>query len=313
MITQRKRTGVGEWADASINCMWGCPNNCRYCYARAMAARVKRIDPANWKEETPRKFPRIPRKGSGRVMFPSSHDITPGNIDYSVEMIRQLIEANRNVLIVSKPRPECIAVICDEFIDHKDRILFRFTIGSTDDSVLRFWEPNAPCFDERIESLMIAYERGFPTSVSCEPMLDGCVESVIECVYPFATESIWIGRMNNAGSVLSLNGEYSDEVKMALEELRSLQSNLRLFNLSGDYGHDWKIRWKDNLWALFNTIANTLVTVREYNEMTPKERSSYRRRAGKLMQTDGIPFIGPKKKTSSKEGHSDRPNHLYLV
>jgi DNA repair photolyase len=34
---QRKITsGTREWADYNVNCVAGCYNNCRYCYAKVM-------------------------------------------------------------------------------------------------------------------------------------------------------------------------------------------------------------------------------------------------------------------------------------
>ena len=33
-------SGTKEWAKENVNCVTGCSNNCRYCYARAMGTRV---------------------------------------------------------------------------------------------------------------------------------------------------------------------------------------------------------------------------------------------------------------------------------
>ena len=58
--------------------------------------------------------------------------------------------------------------------------------------VLKFWEPGAPSFDERIACLKYAYEAGYATSISCEPMLDDKIDLVIDAVRPDVTHSIWI-------------------------------------------------------------------------------------------------------------------------
>ena len=34
--------GTKEWADENVNIQNGCPNDCRYCYAKAMAVQYKR-------------------------------------------------------------------------------------------------------------------------------------------------------------------------------------------------------------------------------------------------------------------------------
>ena len=39
-----KTTGTHEWCDSNVNCYYGCSRNCRYCYARHMAIRFKRIE-----------------------------------------------------------------------------------------------------------------------------------------------------------------------------------------------------------------------------------------------------------------------------
>lgn len=86
-------------------------------------------------------------------MFPSTHDITPKHLDLAIDFLKRLLGNGNKVLIVSKPSFECIKWICDSFVDYKDHILFRFTIGSTDNKTLKFWEPNAPDYSERKKAL----------------------------------------------------------------------------------------------------------------------------------------------------------------
>ncbi len=94
--------------------------------------------------------------------------------------LEHMLRPGNQVTIVTKPLLNYIKTICAEFSDHKDKILFRFTIGSSDSNTLKFWEPNAPDFAERLETLKLAYGQGYETSVSCEPMLDNNVSSVIK-------------------------------------------------------------------------------------------------------------------------------------
>ena len=112
-------------------------------------------------------------------------------------MAGKLLEAGNEVLIVSKPWPECISYICKNFKDYKDQIVFRFTVGAIDNSILSFWEPGAPSYEKRKESLMVAYNLGFSTSLSLEPILDTAnIDSLIDDLIPYVTGSIWIGKMN---------------------------------------------------------------------------------------------------------------------
>ena len=80
-----------------------------------------------------------------------------------MQAVKQLLDNGNDVLIVSKPHLECIQRLCTLPSEH---ILFRFTIGAYDDDTLRFWEPGAPPYDERLASLKYAFDAGFKTSVN---------------------------------------------------------------------------------------------------------------------------------------------------
>jgi DNA repair photolyase len=75
--------GTAEWAAHNENCISGCYHDCKYCYAKSMAVRMKRKKPENWHIEDLKndKITKSFRKRSGRVMFPTSHDITPEHVD----------------------------------------------------------------------------------------------------------------------------------------------------------------------------------------------------------------------------------------
>lgn len=201
IVTSRKITyGTKEWADHNVNCILGCYNNCRYCYAKMMAKRFGRSTEETWKDMRIREnaVQKTYRKKHGITMFPSTHDI----FDFSpfkeacFTVLGKLLESGNNVLITTKPRFSVIQEIVFKFKRYKDNIQFRFTITSIDDDLLKFWEPNAPPFEERLESLKYAKSMNFKTSVSIEPFLDYDPTKLIKIVMPFVTESIWIGRMN---------------------------------------------------------------------------------------------------------------------
>jgi DNA repair photolyase len=147
-------SGTAEWAVQNINVFSGCVHDCKYCYAKSMAVRFKRKTPENWKDEEVdcsrlHVVPK-PKKEGGYTMFPSSHDMTPENFGYAVYTVNLLLEKGHHLLLVSKPHPFVIQKICRIFADKRDKILFRFTIGSSNSETLRFWEPNAPSFEERL-------------------------------------------------------------------------------------------------------------------------------------------------------------------
>lgn len=248
--------GTKEWADCNENIIHGCSNNCLYCYAKEIAIRFGRSTPDSWKNERlnqealNKKF----RSSKKTVMFPSTHDITPEFLDESLFFIAKIVNAYDKVLIVSKPRLECIEKICDEFQNSKSKILFRFTIGSSNSETLKFWEPGASLFRERLESLKYAHDHGFATSVSCEPMLDGNIDDVINQVLPYVTDSIWIGTMNKAQARLKINGAWNDEVRQKLEELKATWTDEKIKNLCERYENTPTIKWKESISKIINEI-----------------------------------------------------------
>lgn len=210
---RNKTSGTKEWSDRSDqNILLGCSHDCLYCYAKSQITRTHKVkNAANWNKEmlnTNWKIPSriIPIKELQTVMYPSSHDITPKFLEEHIKQLNYLIERGFSILIVSKPHLKCIKKICEVFSDYKDRIEFRFTIGSADNKQLRFWEPGAPLFEERLSCLKFAFNKGFKTSVSCEPMLDNNIHAVIAEVKPYVYNTIWIGKITDLYAALTLGG-----------------------------------------------------------------------------------------------------------
>lgn len=211
-----------------------------------MAKRFGRCDEDNWKNMIIRekmvnkKF----TKYNGRVMFPSSHDIVDipeiKNACYTV--IEKLLKSNNELLITTKPSLKITKEIIEKFKKYKSHMQFRFTITSTDNELLSFWEKNAPSFEERIDSLILAYKQGFKTSVSIEPFLDFEPQHLVYKIAPYVTESIWIGPMN----YITRSG-ISEEDTPKYEELRK---NIDVQNLQNIYTElkDFPlIRFKDSM------------------------------------------------------------------
>jgi DNA repair photolyase len=245
-----KATGTREWAEKNVNFITGCNHDCRYCYSKEMAIRFKRATTDSWSTENIRKdaLAKTYKKVEGMLMFPSSHDITPIHLKETILILDKLLGAGNNILIVTKPHIECIKAICTKFKDNKGQILFRFTIGSVDSATLKFWEPNAPSFEERLKSLKYAYLKGFGTSVSCEPMLDTMVFSVVDAVMPYVTDTIWIGKANNLMARLKINGITDAETVTQAELLCKWQKNKKnLLFLYEKYQDNPIIKWKDSI------------------------------------------------------------------
>jgi len=254
MTITKSEWGTKEWSPFTLNCITGCGNDCKYCYAKEMAIRYDRCTADTWKDEVVREhdLKKKIKKYDARVMYPSSHDIRPEHLKENIEFLKHILEAGNEVLIVSKPHRVCIKEICKQFADFKDKILFRFTIGSADDAVLKFWEPNAPGFKERLDCLKWAYKKGFETSVSCEPMLDNNIEEVVKKVSPYVTETIWIGKINHLIGVtgrgrLDFNGHNDPETIAKAHELIAWQSDNQIMKLYDLYKDEPQIMWKESI------------------------------------------------------------------
>jgi DNA repair photolyase len=244
-------SGTGEWAVANFNCARGCQNDCRYCYAKARA--VKRFhwceakdwpkQQVNWKEARKKR-----KLVDGRCMFPTSHDIVPGNLDACVMLMNNLLEAGNFVLVVSKPHKDCIKAICERFGAYKDKMLFRFTIGAMDDDILKYWEPGAPPLAERVECLKHAFEQGFQTSVSAEPMLDAPnAPALYDALEPYVTDAIWFGKLNKIEQRVPVE---NDEDKRRVARIVLEQTDEKIKELYAALKGRPKVKWKESVKAI---------------------------------------------------------------
>jgi len=241
--------GTKEWASSNVNILNGCQHDCMYCYSKAMSCRQgRKIE--NWKNPTLRKhmLEKEFGKRKGTIMFPSTHDIHPDNIGHILDILEKMLKPGNDVLIVSKPHIQCITAICNLCKPYKDQILFRFTIGSADYDTLKFWEPNAPSFNDRLTCLQHALDMGFKTSVSCEPMLDNNISTVIEKIKEYVTDAIWLGKANFLVKRLKINGVWGDEeVRTKANQLLAWQSDDNMRELYKQYKNDPKIKWKESI------------------------------------------------------------------
>lgn len=252
--------GTTEWAASNANIIKGCSNDCKYCFSKEMSIRFKRKTTENWKEEEVNLevYNKTPSYREGYIMFPSTHDITPEHLNLAIDYLKRLLGAGNKVLIVSKPSFECIKQICDTFTDYKERILLRFTIGSTSNKTLKFWEPNAPDYEERKKALIYAYEAGYQTSISCEPMLDNKIDKVIEDLSPYVNDAIWLGKMNFAIRRLRTNGQLNAETLAAAEQLLEWQSDEAIKELYKRYKDNPQIKWKESIKKVVGIEVSTI-------------------------------------------------------
>ena len=105
-----------EWTLSrnNVNFQTGCSNACRYCYGQFMP-NIKN-KPADFKWNNPEIRQKDVEKAQGfrdgRVGFPTSHDITPDNLDDYLTVLGKLLISGNRIMIITKPVLECIEAIC---------------------------------------------------------------------------------------------------------------------------------------------------------------------------------------------------------
>ena len=247
----KRISGTREWATSFVNCVKGCKNGCKYCYAYTNAViKFKRLTDKEW--HSPVVNEAAVRKGrkkeEGVVMFPTTHDIFPEVLPACLDVLKKLLVAGNQVLIVSKPNFECIQTLCKELDNYKDQILFRFTIGSDNSDILKYWEPNAPCFEERIAALQCAYKAGFKTSISVEPMLDSQnILTLFSNLEPYVTDTIWIGMMNKVEQRVKVENEQDKKMVANILAGQTPERVHEIYNALKDNPH---IMWKESFKAV---------------------------------------------------------------
>jgi hypothetical protein len=253
--TKKGVSGTREWSEHSINVSSGCANGCLYCYAKEAAIRYGRKTPADWTTELIKTaaLQKGYSKRKGRIMLPTTHDITPATLRPVITVAVKLVQAGNEVLIVSKPDPDMIEELCGEltYVDNaRQLVTFRFSIGSYLDETLRYWEPNAPCFVNRLATLVACFRDGWQTSVSMEPMLERR-ERMVELVHmlsPVVTDTIWLGKMNKARSRLQINGVNFDAgLLQRLDALEMAQADGEIGLLHKTLQHHPLVRWKESI------------------------------------------------------------------
>jgi len=235
----------------------GCEHDCLYCYAKSMALRFGRTTVEGWKVpvETPMKPVRKGKLSERVTMFPSTHDVTVKNANRCCFMVQGLLVAGDKVLLVTKARLAWLRSAVGGL--RRDRIEVRVTIGSADDDVLKFWEPGAPSFNERVTALMWAKEQGFRTSVSIEPMLDLHPDEVIGAIGPFgwATEGFWLGKARSLVRRVTMNTGGDDGKIRAARRLDALWDDERVVRLWREWKDEKSVKWKDSIVEVLERCA----------------------------------------------------------
>jgi len=187
-------------------------------------------------------------------MFPSSHDIVdiPEIKEACLTVLKNLLDAENEVLVTMKPSFNVTKDIVARFGEFKETLQFRFTITSNNNEILSFWEPNAPSYEERVESLLLAYNEGYKTSVSVEPFLDDDPVPLVKDLSHFITESIWIGPMNHIPRKNIQSRDLSE-----YDRIRNTRDTETLQRIHDELVNVPNIRFKDSMKIKLGLVENT--------------------------------------------------------
>jgi len=100
-------------------------------------------------------------------------------------------------------------------------------------------------FGERLDALQWAYDNGWNTSVSIEPMLEPyTVVELYHILAPYVNDTIWIGKMKGIRQRVPIETKGDEQMVYDLEEAQCdgqiMLIYLRLKN-------EPKVRWKDSI------------------------------------------------------------------
>jgi uncharacterized Fe-S cluster-containing radical SAM superfamily protein len=240
-------SGTREWAAETVNLYIGCSYGCRYCYAREMARRFGRESSENCRTMVLREgeLTKKRSKVQGRVMFPSTHDITPETLEPCLELLGNLLAAGNEVLIVTKPHLECLKAMMEGLEVWHNQVTFRFTITCLDEKRREYWEPGAPTVAERLEALAFAFGQGWKTGVSVEPMLHTSdLDNLVRKLLPLVTDTLWLGKMNEIPRRVSVT---TDADRAAVGLIIEGQCDFQVLDIYMRWRHEPRIRWKDSI------------------------------------------------------------------
>jgi len=190
-------------------------------------------------------------KRKGRIMFPTTHDITQRNVGECVKVLTKLLDAGNKVLITTKPDSKAMYHLRSKLFDYKDKdlVLLRYTITSVDNGLLRMFEPHAPKLEDRYKALQAAHKHGWKTSVSIEPYLDEDPIEVVKLVEPYVSDTIWIGVMSKPEMMHIPNGSPINPIVFAK---RYNKVNISRFMRDVITAGKGKIRIKDSIKNMFS-------------------------------------------------------------
>ncbi len=164
----------------TINLTAGCPNRCRYCYARSFRHHPgwgKLLFYANTAELLERELARK-RRAPELVFFSTGCEpfVPDDRVLGCLHDVMSLLLGRRVAILVST---KCR--VPDEFValfeQHRDLVHVQVGITTADDDVRRLLEPNAISVPERLANLRNLIVHGIRAEVRMDPLIPGLTDT----------------------------------------------------------------------------------------------------------------------------------------
>lgn len=240
--------GQWQWGTESFNIRASCcpcRNDCSYCYIKAMEKRFGR----NNGEPPPATMICDPRHVNKvwhlvaypmrqMYFFPSSSDIFPEMAREYAFVVQKIIAAGHQVFFTTKPTIQSITGILNEWhlspmLDVIKANLFVYiTIGTDNDTILRWFEPKSSLFSERIECAKMLVAAGFNVNFMMEPYLADPLPLITK-LQPLLSPTgvIAIGQMNYGPNLTFSDIHLEDSrIRLYLQDLYSPTNVIALWS-----------------------------------------------------------------------------------
>jgi len=219
-----------EYAPLAINTYKGCSHGCLYCYGKQRLSQEQKqlfASNANPKKHFIEKLQYKAKKMKGderEILLSFLGDVyQPAETELRLtrEAIKILIQNDLTFTILTKGGTRAIRDF--DLLQDYDKARFGTTIIFLDQKLASEWEPGAPSIRNRIKAIQTAKERGIPTWVSLEPVINPEEAlRVIEELHPIVDH--WkVGKINHFPEIeKEVNWKrFKQEAEALLEEVKA--------------------------------------------------------------------------------------------
>jgi DNA repair photolyase len=253
-LASERNEGQWAWGMTSYNIRdpkYLCKHACPYCYIGPMFKRfghvcqpvpMEDMMPVNQKTINKSWTPVSDLGQRKMVFFPSSSDIFVENAKDYVQVCLKILKSGHEVMFVTKPTLGSVRAIAHEMEQTGEMDLFRskmaifITITTNDPKLLKYLEPNASSYPERLEVIIELRQRGFHVNIMMEPYFSDPLQMIKELESLMDQNDpnwvIAIGKLNYGGHMqLNPDPEVDCIIKNQLEKLYTPDNLLSLWEV----------------------------------------------------------------------------------